>query len=108
MVSTYGAISSHTLQWISDKEELGYRFQAVPYEDIAHVEKLFDVKSGKNRVDFAIVSEEGVWGVKEALPNARTSGALLEFLEKHPDFTQIGKVPDPEGRAYFIFKRNKS
>ena len=108
MVSTYGAISSHTLQWISDKEELGFRFQAVPYEDIAHVEKLFDVDSGKNRVDFAIVSEEAVWGVNEALPNAQTSGPLLKFLEKHPDFTQIGKVPDPQGRAYFIFKRNDS
>jgi 4-amino-4-deoxy-L-arabinose transferase-like glycosyltransferase len=108
MVSTYGVISSHTLQWISDKEELGFRFQAVPYEDFDGVKKLFEVAQGKNRVDFAIVSEEGVWGVKEALPNARTSGPLLEILEKNPDFTHIGKVPDPEGRAYFIFKRNKS
>jgi hypothetical protein len=46
---------------------LGFRFEAVPYEDFDGVKKLFEVAQGKNRVDFAIVSEEGVWGVKEAL-----------------------------------------
>jgi hypothetical protein len=108
MVSTYGAISSHTLQWISDKEELGFRFQAVSYEGIDHVVKLFDVKSGKNRVDFAIVSEDGVWGVKKELPNAQTSGALLEYLQGHSEYVEIGRVSDTEGKSYVIFRRNQS
>jgi hypothetical protein len=105
MVSTYGVISSHTLQWISDKGELGFRFQAVPYENINGVKKLFDVAQGKNRVDFAIVSEEGVFGVREELPNAQTSGPLLEYLRNRPDFVEIGRVPDPDGKAYIVFSR---
>ena len=105
MVSTYGAISSHTLQWISDKEELGFRFQAVPYEYISKIKKLFDVDSGKNRVDFAIVSEEGVFGVREELPNAQTSGLLLEFLRSQDKYIEIGKISDPKGLAYVVFKR---
>jgi len=105
MVSTYGAISSHTLQWISDKEELGFRFQAVPYEDISKIKKLFDVDSGKNRVDFAIVSEEGVWGVKEALPNAQTSGPLLQHLLGNPEYAEIGRVSDASGKSYVVFRR---
>lgn len=105
MVSTYGGISSHTLQWISDKEELGFRFQAVPYEDISKIKKLFDVDSGKNRVDFAIVSEEGVFGVREELPNAQTSGPLLEFLRSQDKYIEIGKISDPKGLAYVVFKR---
>jgi hypothetical protein len=105
MVSTYGGISSHTLQWISDKEELGFRFQAVPYEDILHIEKLFNVDSGKNRVDFTIVSEEGVFGVRKELPNAKTSGPLLEFLRSQDKYLEIGKISDPKGLAYVVFKR---
>jgi hypothetical protein len=93
------------LQWISDKEELGFRFQAVPYEDFDGVKKLFEVAQGKNRVDFAIVSEPGVFGVRENLPNAKTSGPLLEYLRTQSDFVEIGQVPDPEGKAYWIFKR---
>ncbi len=105
MVSTYGAISSHTLQWISDKEELGFRFQAVPYEDISNIKKLFSGDSGKNRVDFAIASEEGVFGVREELPNAQTSGPLLEYLKGHREYHEIGRVSDPEGKAYIVFSR---
>lgn len=105
MVSTYGVISSHTLQWISDKGELGFRFQAVPYENIDGVKKLFDVAQGKNRVDFAIVSEPGVFGVRENLPNAQTSGLLLEYLRNRPGFVEIGRVPDPDGKVYVVFER---
>ena len=105
MVSTYGVISSHTLQWMSDKAELGFRFQAVPYENIDGVKKLFDVAQGKNRVDFAIVSEEGVFGVREELPNAQTSGPLLEFLRSQDQYMEIGKITDPQGLAYVVFKR---
>ena len=105
MVSTYGAISSHTLQWISDKEELGFRFQAVPYEDISKIKKLFDLDSGKNLVDFAIVSEEGVFGVRKELPNAQTSAPLLEYLKGHREYLEIGRVSDPEGKAYIVFSR---
>jgi hypothetical protein len=69
------------------------------------VKKLFDVAQGKNRVDFAIVSEPGVFGVRENLPNAQTSGLLLEYLRNRPDFVEIGRVPDPQDKAYWIFKR---
>jgi hypothetical protein len=69
------------------------------------IKKLFDVDSGKNRVDFAIVSEEGVFGVREELPNAQTSGLLLEFLRSQDKYIEIGKISDPKGIAYVVFKR---
>jgi hypothetical protein len=69
------------------------------------VKKLFDVAQGKNRVDFAIVSEEGVFGVREELPNAQTSGPLLEFLRSQDQYMEIGKITDPQGLAYVVFKR---
>lgn len=97
---------THTLQWISDKEELGFRFQAVPYEDISKIKKLFDVDSGKNLVDFAIVSEEGVFGVRKKLLNAQTSGPLLDFLRSQDKYIENGKISDPKGLAYVVFKRD--
>ena len=108
IVSTYGVISSHTLQWISDKGKLGFRFQAVPYENMNDVKKLFEVANGNNRVDFVIVSEPGVFGVRENLPNAQTSGLLLEYLRTGLNFVEIGRVPDPMGKCYFVFQRKNS
>ena len=77
LVSTYGAVSSHTLQWISDKEKRGFRFFVVGYEPIEKVQEMFDAREGSARVDFAVVSEPGILGVHEFLPNAKTSGPLL-------------------------------
>ncbi len=46
MVSTYGAVSSHTLQWISDKGERGFRFSGNTYEPIEKVREIFDADQG--------------------------------------------------------------
>jgi hypothetical protein len=104
-VSTYGAVSSHTLQWISDKGERGFRFFGVTYEPIEKAREMFDANEGSTRVDFAVVSEPGILGVHEFLPNAKTSGPLLEYLSRHPEYVEIGRVPDPEGKAYVVFRR---
>lgn len=93
------------MQGISDKEELGFRFPAVPYEEFSNIRKLFNGDSGKNRVDFAIVSEKGVFGVREKLPNAQTSAPLLEHIKGHREYLEIGRVSDPEGKAYIVFSR---
>jgi len=105
LVSTYGAVSSHTMQWISDKEEKGFRFFGVTYEPIEKVRGMFDANEGAARVDFAIVSEPGILGVHEFLPNAKTSGPLLEYLKSHQEYVEIGRVPDPNGKSYVIFRR---
>ena len=105
LVSTYGAVSSHTLQWISDKGEKGFRFFGVSYEPIEKVREMFDADQGAARVDFAVVSEPGILGVHEFLPNAKTSGPLLEYLKGHQEYREIGRVSDPEGKAYIIFSR---
>lgn len=105
LVSTYGAVSSHTLQWISDKEERGFRFFGVGYEPIEKVQEMFDAREGSARVDFAVVSEPGILGVHEFLPNAKTSGPLLEYLSENPEYVKIGRVWDPEGKAYVVFSR---
>jgi hypothetical protein len=105
LVSTYGAVSSHTLQWISDKGERGFRFFGVSYEPIEKVREMFDAREGSARVDFAVVSEPGILGVHEFLPNAKTSGPLLEYLSENPEYVKIGRVSDPEGKAYVVFSR---
>ena len=105
LVSTYGAVSSHTLQWISDKGERGFRFFGVSYEPIEKVREMFDARQGSARVDFAVVSEPGILGVHEFLPNAKTSGPLLEYLSENPEYVKIGRVSDPEGKAYVVFSR---
>jgi hypothetical protein len=43
--------------------------------------------------------------VREELPNAQTSGPLLEYLRTRSDFVEVGRVPDPEGKAYVVFMR---
>ena len=106
LVSTYGAVSSHTLQWISDKGEKGFRFFGVSYEPIEKVREMFDVNEGSARVDFAVVSEPGILGVHEFLPNAKTSGPLLEYLRGHAEYVEIGRVSDPNGKSYVVFRRN--
>jgi hypothetical protein len=107
LVSSYGAVSSHTLQWISDKNERGFQFFGVTYEPIEKVREMFDVNHGPARVDFAIVSEPGILGVHEFLPNAKTSGPLLEYLQEHGEYVEIGRVPDPNGKSYIIFRRER-
>jgi hypothetical protein len=66
---------------------------------------MFDADQGAARVDFAVVSEPGILGVHEFLPNAKTSGPLLEYLKGHPEYIEIGRVFDPNGKAYVIFLR---
>ena len=60
---------------------------------------------GNESAAFAIVSEEGVFGIKEELPNALFSGDILEYLMKSNQYSVIGKVEDPNGLAYVIFQR---
>lgn len=105
LVSTYGAVSSHTLQWISDKSETGFRFFGVTYEPIEKARQLFDTNAGTARVDFAVVSEPGMLGVHEFLPNAKTTGLILEYQHNHPEYIEIGRVPDPNGISYVVFRR---
>jgi hypothetical protein len=105
LVSSYGVVSSHTLQWIADKEEKEFRIEGVPYKSIDVVQSLFDHNNGPERVDFAIVSEPGILGAHEFLPNAQTSGPLLKYLNWHEEYTEIGRVSDPNGKSYFIFLR---
>ena len=105
LVSTYGVLTSHTLQWMSDKEELGYTFDAVPYEGLSFAKNLLTRNVGNESAAFAIVSEEGVFGIKEELPNALFSGDILEYLMKSNQYSVIGKVEDPNGLAYVIFQR---
>lgn len=104
-MSTYGAVFSQTLQWISDKQESGFRFFGVGYEPIEKVREMFDTNDGTTRVDFAVVSEPGILGVHAFLPNATTTGPLLEYLSGHPESLEIGRVPDPEGKTYVLFRR---
>jgi hypothetical protein len=109
MISSYGPISPHTLQWMSDKNEEGFKFLGTPYSDFKSFKKLFDnSEGGPSRVDFAIVSEPNLIGVHEFLPNAKTSEPLLYYLKKKSEYLEVARIPDPNGRAYTIFLREPS
>ncbi len=103
------------IDWFFENEEAGiileddchpsqdfFRFQD---EMLDRYRKMFDANEGSARVDFAVVSEPGILGVHEFLPNAKTPGPLLEYLSANPKYVKIGRISDPEGKAHIVFSR---
>lgn len=104
LLSTYGLLSSHRLQWMANKARLDFRFYAVPYWDVEKQVKLFDLEAQENhRVDFAFLAEPGALGVYEDLPNSDTSGGVLEWIKKSDEYELVDSFPTPSGKFYHLF-----
>jgi Dolichyl-phosphate-mannose-protein mannosyltransferase len=104
LLSTYGIVSSHRLQWLAAKDREDFTFYGVPYWPIEKLIPLFDQNSKSNhRVDFAIVTEPGAEGVFEELPNSKTSGGLLDHLQKQETYTHVDTLLTPLKKKYFLY-----
>ena len=104
LLSTYGIVSSHRLQWIADKNRQNFRFFGVPFWPIDQVVELFDQETKENpRVDFAVISEPGAEGVFEELPNAETTGSLLQWFEGRKEYRAVETILTPSGKKYILY-----
>jgi hypothetical protein len=56
-----------------------------------------------HRVDFAFIAEPGALGVYEDLPNSKTTGELLNWIESQPSYTLVESFPTPSGESYHLF-----
>jgi len=104
LISTYGIVSSHRLQWLAAKDREDFTFYGVPYWPLEKLIPLFDQNTKTNhRVDFAMVTEPGAEGVFEDLPNSKTSGGLLDHLQKQETYTHVETLLTPSKKKYFLF-----
>lgn len=104
LLSTYGIVSSHRLQWMADKNRENFQFFGVPFWPIGQVVELFDQETKTHdRIDFAVVSEPGAEGVFEELPNARTTGSLIEWLNSRKEYRLVETMPTPSGKKYLLY-----
>ena len=104
LLSTYGIVSSHRLQWLANKARQDFTFYAVPFLSLEKLLPLFEQDpNGVHHVDFVMVTESGAEGVFENLPNAKTSGGLLEWIGKQSSYTQVKTLQTPSKKKYCIF-----
>ena len=104
LLSTYGIVSSHRLQWLANKDRQDFTFYGVPFWTIEKLIPLFDQHTKTNhRVDFVLVTEPGAEGVFEDLPNSKTSGGLMEWLKKNESYTQVEALLTPSKKKYCLF-----
>ncbi|MEI6490963.1 MAG: glycosyltransferase family 39 protein, partial [Verrucomicrobiota bacterium] len=104
LLSTYGIVSSHRLQWMADKNRQKFQFFGVPFWPIDRVVELFDQETKiHDRIDFAVVSEPGAEGVFEELPNADTTGGLIEWLNGKKEYRAVETILTPSGKKYFLY-----
>ena len=104
LLSTYGIVSSHRLQWLANKDRQDFTFYGVPFWSLEKLTPLFDQESKTNhRVDFVLVTESGAEGVFEELPNSKTSGGLMEWLSKNKSYTQVETLLTPSKKKYGLF-----
>lgn len=104
LLSTYGIVSSHRLQWMADKKRENFKFFGVPFWPIDQVVELFDQETKKHhRIDFAVVSEPGAEGVFEQLPNAETTGSLLKWLDGRTEYRAVETILTPSGKKYILY-----
>jgi hypothetical protein len=104
LLSSYGIVSSHRLQWLADKEKQDFTVYAVPFLPLAELPILFKQDPNQvHHVDFVMVTEADAEGVFQQLPNAKTSGGLLEWISKEPSYSLVETLKTPSGKKYCIF-----
>ena len=104
LLSTYGIVSSHRLQWLANKDRRDFTFYGVPYWTLEKLIHLFrQDPNAIHHVDFVMVTEPGAEGVFEELPNSKTSGGLMEWLKKSESYTQVETILTPSKKKYCLF-----
>jgi hypothetical protein len=108
-LSTYGIVSSHRLQWFANKDRQNFTFYGVPFWSLEKLIPLFEQDPNRiHHVDFVIISEPGAEGVSEELPNARTSGDLLEWMRKQEEYSCVDTLLTPTKKKYCLFMATPS
>jgi hypothetical protein len=109
LLSTYGIVSSHRLQWLADKDRRDFSFYAVPYWPLEKLIPLFKQDPNEiHHVDFAMVTEAGAEGVFEELPNSKTSGDLMTWINGQDSYTCVETLLTPSKKKYSLFMATPS
>ena len=104
LLSSYGIVSSHRLQWLADKGKQDFTVFAVPFVPLEQLLSMFRQDPNQiHHVDFVIVTEANAEGVFEHLPNAKTSEGLLEWIREQHSYSCVETVKTPSGKKYCIF-----
>ena len=104
LLSSYGIVSSHRLQWLADKEKQDFNVFGVPFMPLEQLLVMFKQDPNQvHHVDFVLVTEPNAEGVFENLPNAKTSGGLLEWMKSQPSYTMVDTLETLSRKKYCIF-----
>lgn len=104
LLSTYGIVSSHRLQWLADKGKIDFTVFGVPFLPLEKLLVMFKQDPNQiHHVDFVMATESDAEGVFENLPNAKTSGGLLEWISNQPSYSLVETLKTPSGKKYCIF-----
>lgn len=109
LITTYGVISNHTLQWMADKEALPMTVTGLPNKPMEDLQWIINQHEQHHQVvDFIVATEPGAYGVHDFLPSAKTAGEILELVRTSPEFAAIGTFPVPGGSKIRIFQRQSN
>jgi len=106
LITTYGIVSNHTLQWLADKEMVPLNFVGLPNKSEQDLIQFLNQRDEYHPgFDFVVATEPGAYGVHDFLPSARTAGFMLKQVRENPEFFEIGHIPVPDGTSVRIFQR---
>lgn len=109
LITTYGLISNHTLQWMADKEALPMTVTGLPNKSMQDLHWIINQQEQHHQVvDFIIATEPGAYGVHAFLPSAKTAGEILEVVQTNSDFEAIGSFTAPGGAKVHVFQRSSN
>lgn len=106
-LTAYGALSSHTLQWMTFRDGARNEYTTLPNNEAVEASILrFTNEQEAPRSDFLLVAEEGAYGLYDFLPTAKTTGKILEWLRGGQRlYTEVRTVRTPSGKDYHLFMR---
>lgn len=106
VVTTYGLVSNHTLQWLADKEAVPMNVTGLPNKPLEDLSWIINQREQHHQVvDFVIATEPGAYGVHDFLPSADTAGAMLDMLQSGSEYSFVGSQPVPGGNQVHVFQR---
>jgi hypothetical protein len=106
LITTYGIVSNHTLQWLADKEMVPLNFVGLPNKSEQDLLQFLNQRDEYHPgFDFVVATEPGAYGVHDFLPSARTAGFMLEKVRENSEFFEIDQISAPGGTSVRIFQR---
>ncbi len=94
-ITAYSMINARTLEWYSLKAREPYQ-----YKDFIEC-NWKAVPPSLDWADFIVVPEPGTPSLETIVPNAAMAAAIIDLISKDPRFTDISRIPSPDGRGGF-------